>query len=129
MRRFPVAIVLCLSIASCRPAATNASSDEMRRDIITYEEIRAATVPGWSAWDLITRLRPHFLTSKSAQTLREREPVEPVVYLDEMAQGGLESLKTLPISQIRSIQLLSSYDATTRYGTYMAGGAIVIRTH
>ena len=129
MRKLILASLVYFSIAACSASTTGMRSTASGHDFITSEEIQSVMVPGWSTWDLISRLRPHFLTSRSAQSLREPDPVFAVVYLDEIYHGELESLKTLKIQKIMSIQYLNPYDATTRFGTNMAGGAIMIRTH
>ncbi|MEO8194299.1 MAG: hypothetical protein ABI681_10660 [Gemmatimonadales bacterium] len=129
MRKFTIATVLYFSIAACSARPTSTGAVAKSRDFITYEEIQSARVVGPSSWHLIAELRPHFLRSHSAQSLTERDPVFAAVYVDELLHGNLESLKSLTKDGIMSVQFLSPYDATTRFGTAMAGGAILIRTH
>ena len=93
------------------------------------EEIADVRAPGPYAWDLISRLRPHFLKSQSAQYLENRDPIFAVVYVDEVYHGELESLKSLNVEGIKSIQFIPPYDTTARFGQTLQGGAIVIRTH
>ena len=52
-----------------------------------------------------------------------------VVYLDEMVHGDLESLRSLSVDGIKSIQFVPPYETTARFGQTLQGGAIVIRTH
>ena len=129
MRKHAIASLMYFSIASCSASATGGHSEANDRDFITSEEIQSARDPGWSTWDLISRLRPNFLRSHSAQSLREADPVYAVVYLDEIPYGDLESLKSLTTNKIKTVQFLSPYDTKARFGSYMAGGAIMIRTH
>ena len=120
-------VVLALGCGSARPASSTASPFG-NRDLITYEEINAQNRPGWSAWDLIAQMRPHFLRSRGATSLQDPTPVRAVVYLDGVLYGRLESLRSLNIEDIREIQFITSGDATTRFGTDHLGGAILIRT-
>ena len=91
-------------------------------------EVQTARLVGWYAWDLIASVRPHFLRSQSAVTLTERDPVFAAVYVDEIYHGELESLKTVKLEIIKSIQFLPPFDAKTRFGKDMPGGAILIYT-
>lgn len=129
MRRAAFAGLLFLTIAACASAPTATPSPIEKRNTITTEEIENARTAGVFAYDLISNLRPHFLKSQSAQYLTDREPVYAVVYVDEVVRGDLESLKSLSIEGIKSIQFIPPYDTTARFGQTLQGGAIVIRTH
>ncbi len=129
MRNVVVASLMYLSAVSCGgfPAATQVRSDN--RDVIAPGEFQSAAIPDWSVYDAIAKLRPHFLKSRSAQSLRDPQPVFAVVYLDNIYYGDLESMKDLKLEKIESIRYLNPYDAGTRFGMYMGGGAIMISTH
>ena len=129
MLRLALAGLLFLSIEGCSSATTSAATPIDRRNTITLEEIESARTSGWFAWDLISNLRPHFLRSQSAQSLNDRDPIYAVVYVDEIYRGELESLKSLSMEGIKSIQFIPPYDTTARFGQTLQGGAIVIRTH
>jgi hypothetical protein len=129
MRRLALAGLFVLSITACSSATQAGPTPVDRRNTITTEEIEKARTSGWFAWDLISNLRPHFLKSQSAQYLTDRDPVFAVVYVDEMQHGDLETLKSLSVEGIRSIQFIPPYDTTARFGQTLQGGAIVIRTH
>jgi hypothetical protein len=129
MRQFVLAGLMIYAIAGCAPAVAVPSSPIEKRNMITTEEIAEARAPGPYAWDLISRLRPHFLKSQSAQYLDSRDPVYAVVYVDEVYHGDLDSLKSLNVEGIKSIQFIPPYDTTARFGETLQGGAIVIRTH
>jgi hypothetical protein len=123
-----VALASALILAGTGCASTPAFVPGADRNIITFDEIERARTPGWFAWDLISTLRPHFLRSQSAQTLTEREPIFARVYVDEIFHGEIESLKTLRLDSVMSVQFLPAFDAKTRFGEDMPGGAILIRT-
>lgn len=90
-------------------------------DVITRQQIE--TLGMGNALDVIRRLRPNWLRSRSA-TGRE----EPVVYVDAARRGGIQSLSYVSVEIIDEIRYFSGPDATTRFGTGHRGGAIVIRT-
>lgn len=130
MRRAQLAALLMVTAAcgATRSAARSSASPFGNRDLITYEEIKANKTPGWSAYDLIAQMRPHFLRSRGATSFRDPTPVRAVVYLDGVFYGKLDALKTLNIEEIREIQFINAGDATTRFGTDHLGGAILIST-
>ncbi len=129
MRSLALAGLLLFSIAGCAGTARVGETPIDKRNMITAEEIAKSRTAGWFAYDLISNLRPHFLRSQSAQYLENREPVYPVVYLDGSIYGELESLRSLSIEGIKSIQYVPAYDTTARFGQTLQGGAIVVRTH
>jgi hypothetical protein len=123
--------LLCLTALGCSsaPVPARISSDHFdKRNVITYEEIRAARTPGSNAWDLIAQARPTFLRSRGATSFRDPTPVRAVIYLDGILYGKLESLRSLNIEEIREIEFITAGDATTRFGSDHLGGAILIRT-
>jgi hypothetical protein len=123
--------VSCLLLAACGSVSSSSPSTGYafdQRNLITYEEIKAAKTPGWSAWDLIAQTRPNFLRTRGATSLRDPTPVRAVIYLDGVLYGKLETLRNLNIEEIREIEFISAGDATTRFGTDHLGGAILIRT-
>ena len=126
MRKIAFASALILAITACASAAGSGAGAD--RNLITFEEIERARTPGWHAWDLISALRPHFLRSQSAVTLTERDPVFARVYVDEIYHGEIESLKSLVLDKIMSVEFLPPFDAKTRFSEDMPGGAILIRT-
>jgi len=128
VRKILFSAALVTLATACSSATATSGGGSNARNTITAAEIQAVRAPGWFAWDLIAAVRPHFLRSQSAQTLTEREPVFAVVYVDDIYHGELDSLKTLRLEKIHSIQFLSAFDARTRFGTDMPGGAILIRT-
>ena len=130
MRRVAFVSLLCLSALSCSAATSGSGAlTGKSRDYITEEEIASRSGIATYAWDVISQLRPHFLSSHGPASLREPDPPRATVYVDELYYGPLESLKSLTAVGIKNIQVLSPYDATTRFGTNHVGGAILIRTH
>lgn len=95
-------------------------------DMITREQIE--TLPEGSAFTVVQRLRRSWLRARTQATFGNSEPAYPVVFLDEMRFGDIDSLNRISTNQIQSIQYISAVDATTRYGTGYMGGIIRINT-
>jgi hypothetical protein len=50
------------------------------------------------------------------------------VYLDDLPQGGLESLRYIPLDRVRLIRYLNPTDADIRWGGSHPAGAILVTT-
>ena len=97
------------------------------RTILTTEEIQNARAPSWTAWELLTQLRPEYLRSRGQSSLR-LGPATAVVYVNEMRYGDIDALRTMSAEQVLRVQYVNAADATTRFGTDHFGGAILITT-
>lgn len=109
-------------------ACTNQTSHVAPRDrnLITADEIARSDAS--NAYEAVERLRPAFLHTRGAQSIQNPEPPTPMIYLDGMRYGTLQTLSTVPAIGILSIQYLNPVDATQRFGMGHAGGAILITT-
>lgn len=116
--------VLALLLMMVTACATGASTGSRSATVITAEELDAITVP--TVYEAVERLRPQFLRSRGASSVRNPQPMMPVVYVGGVRYGGPESLRQLRTSDVQEIRYLNASDATTRYGTDHTGGAIVV---
>ena len=95
--------------------------------LITEEEIEASRAT--NAFEVIQKLRASFLSYRGETSLNRRQSTPyPTVYLDGQEFGPITTLRTIPASQIASIQLFRAWEATTKYGTGNMGGVIAIIT-
>lgn len=106
MRALPRAlpVLLLALLAACAPAA--AGGPGRSSDLITAEEIQANPSP--NAYELVRKLRPTWLRGRGVTSLRD--PVAAgaiVVYLDESRFGGVEALRQISTSGVRSIRYLT----------------------
>jgi hypothetical protein len=116
--------------ASGAPAATAAGSAAQQsrgtqrssRDLITAEEL--ATVDVQNAYQAVQRLRPNFLQRRGTTSMTQQADI--VVYVDNNRMGGPTTLQQIPTNEVKEIRYLSATDATQRYGTGHAAGAIVV---
>lgn len=103
---------------ACSSAGTGASN--RTADVVTSEEI--ATVATFTVMDALRRIRPAWLRARSNAS-------PPVVVVDGVRMGSIEVLHTLRIDQFVEIRHRTGSDATTQYGTGVAGGVIELTSH
>jgi hypothetical protein len=92
--------------------------------IITRAELNTLDLS--TAYDAVQRLRPQFLRGRGSTSIRNPQPVLPVVYIAGVKQGGPEALHRVRVSEVAEIRYIGASDATTRYGTGHTGGAIEV---
>jgi outer membrane cobalamin receptor len=95
--------------------------------LITEQEIEASRAP--TAYDAIQKLRANFLSYRGETSFdRNKSQPYPTVYVDGQEFGPLSSLRNIPASQVSTIRLYRSWEATTKFGTGNMGGVIAITT-
>jgi hypothetical protein len=129
MDRILTAVFLAVLISACS-SLKEGTTGTSQGDVLTAEEI--ATTTALTAYDAISLRRPFFLKSRGMRSLHEApagQTVEyPVVYLDRMYFGDLESLKTIPVTTIDEIRYLDFNAATVQFGTGHSGGIVLVIT-
>ena len=91
---------------------------------LTGDEIRQSTAE--NLHDAIRQLRPRWLRTRGRASFTAPESTIPVVYANEMQFGSLEALYSMHVNDVTHVRYLSPADATTRFGTGHAGGAILV---
>lgn len=95
--------------------------------LITEAEIEKSQAI--TAYDAIQKLRANFLSYRGETSLNTRNSQPyPTVYVDGQAYGPLGSLRNIPASQVSTIRLYRSWEATTTFGTGNMGGVIAVTT-
>lgn len=123
MQSFFVVLLSCVLLVGCGPSGGTTSGS---RDVITAEEL--ATVNETNLYDAIKKLRPMFLVSRGATSLRIGESTLPKVYLDGAPFGDPESLRGVPLTGVYEVRYIDARDATTLYGTGHTAGIIMVKT-
>ena len=102
-------------------------ADPADSHIITRDEIEASRTP--TAYDAIQKVRPNFLSYRGETSFNKNtsQPY-PTVYVDGQEFGPISSLRSIPASQVETIRLYRSWEATTKYGTGKMGGVIAVTT-
>jgi TonB-dependent Receptor Plug Domain len=115
-------------VASTACATAGAGTGAARRDanLITQQEIAASNEP--TAYDVIKRLRPAFLTTRGQSSLQVNGADYALVYLDGQQYGGLSSLRNISAEQIREIRYYSGTSAVSKFGGMAGSGVIEIVT-
>ena len=94
---------------------------------ITAAEI--ARINAASAYDAVKRLRANFLQSRGVGSfVHAARSAYPVVFVDGMEVGTLFELRSIPAQDVLEIRLLSSGEATFRYGQGYTAGIIHVTT-
>jgi hypothetical protein len=120
-----VTIVALLALAACGPTKSGKAAPQ-NRYLITADEIAKSNAS--NAYEAVERLRPAFFQTRGSQSIQNTAPPTPVVYVDGMRYGAVQSLMSLPTISIISIQYMNALDATQRFGIGNDGGAILVTT-
>lgn len=134
--RSVLSIALCsgaLVSSACASsgAGAKANVNESSSDKVTSIEI--AQAPSNNVYDLIYRLRPHWLRAGATGSIgggTSRNQVT-LVYLDGNKLGGIETLRSLSASGIKSMEWLSASRASvvlSDIGSDPVAGAISLHT-
>jgi outer membrane cobalamin receptor len=123
--RFLVTALAGVLFACTSPRLTPGHVGESQ--LITEEEIERSRAP--TAYEVIQRLRANFLSYRGETSFdRNKSQPYPTVYVDGQEYGPLSSLRNIPSSQVATIRLYRSWEATTKFGTGNMGGVIAITT-
>lgn len=117
-----------LATAACATAGqsgTGQESGQRSSNVVTAEDLAAQ--PMNNLYDALQRLRPRWLVERGATTLGAGgNPV--VVYVDNQRMGGVQELRNIVLETVQQVRYRDAADATTRYGTGHASGAIEVTT-
>lgn len=133
-----LALAIGMTAAACASSgsgsATQSGAQRATRspNLITQAELDATDAT--DAYQAIQRLRPQMLQAKRGPTTMAAGTTqgggamadEIQVYVDNQRFGTLSALSSIPKSEIREIRWLSASEATQRFGTGNAAGAIVL---
>ncbi|MFL5464152.1 MAG: hypothetical protein ACJ8AC_08980 [Gemmatimonadaceae bacterium] len=120
----PLLVVALVSACSSARVLTQRGPDPQ---LITEDEVVASLAT--TAYELIHNLRPTFLSYRGETSFdRRTSRPYPNVYVDEQSFGSISVLHNIPVSDISSVRLYRSWEATTKFGTGNAGGVIAIST-
>ena len=114
---------LLLAGSACTAGGTSPMASRSQ-NVIGVEEIQGSTAS--NAYDLIQQVRPNWMRSRGPGSLRDPQPVFPVVYLGDISYGPMESLRGFPTNGIDEIRYINATTATTRFGSGHAGGVIQV---
>jgi hypothetical protein len=124
------AIAAIVALAACASSGTSRSTTPRSSDQITSAEIASSSAT--NAYSLIERLRPNWLRTPGLGSIGGGGRTQVIaVFLDGQRLGDLQSLRTLSVDGIKSMQWLDAARAATVLpspGTDPIGGAIMIKS-
>jgi hypothetical protein len=124
-----IPFAVAASLAACASAATSRAANPRSSDEITSAEIAASSVT--NVYALIERLRPTWLRAPGIGSIGGGAQSRVIlVYLDGQ-QYDLQSLRSLSVNGIRSLQWVDATRAATVVNPPPSGpiaGAIMIKT-
>lgn len=100
-------------------ATLDAQQRRRRSNVITAEELTRGS--GRDTYDVIRALRPSWFVGRGTNYVI-------AVYVDGVRVNSVDDVRSIAVEQIKEVRFLSANDATTRYGTGNAAGAIEITT-
>lgn len=120
------ALTLLLFVTAACASSTQGSRTAGRRDarLLSAEEIRATS--GSNLYDVIRSYRPEWLIKRGQTSINLEGDI--VVYVDNVALGGPESLRSIDAQSVQSARFLNASEAQMRYGVGHMHGAIVVVT-
>jgi hypothetical protein len=98
-------------------------------DALTAAELSATSgVATATAYDVVVRLRPGFLSPRDARTgIIASGGVLPAVFIDGVFVGEVDALRSIAAPAVAEMQYVRPFDALHRYGPDYRGGVIVVR--
>jgi hypothetical protein len=123
--RISLALVLAVAFA-CSPPRLG-PGEISNSQLITEDEIDASRAS--NAYEAVQKLRANFLSYRGETSFdKSRSQPYPTVYLDGQEFGPMATLRNIPASQVATIRLYRSWEATTKFGTSNMGGVIAVTT-
>jgi hypothetical protein len=130
LRRSLVLTVLLPVLAVVTACASSPNRSMADRDRIGRETIARSTAT--DVYQLIQSERPAWIRARAGVTARiaddSLEDAPIMAYVDNVRLGTLQDLATVPTHGVTEVRRLSARDATQRFGTGHARGAIVVST-
>ena len=130
----PVMPLSCLAaliafggLAACAGGSVHEVAGARSSTVQFIAPYEVAATAASSAEDLLRRRRPHLLL---ARALHGQPNIEgtPLVYVDDVRQGGVAMLGMLPAEKIIDVRYLTWMEAEARYPGSHPAGVILIRT-
>jgi hypothetical protein len=117
-------LLLCIAATlACAPGRTG-GTPRPDRSVLTQESLRDQHYE--NVYQAVEALRSNWLLSRGPDSFTA--PSIVLVYMDNVKLGGVEWLRTVPISAVSTIQHLDPNEATARYGIGHGAGVILMQS-
>lgn len=119
-----VLYILGLAAAvGCASGGTTGGAPAADRNVITESEI--VSVPSSSLYDLVEKLRPHFVRSHGTTSLNAPPSASfAAVFVDGHPYGDISQLRSLVAAQVQEVQYYDAITAQQRFGLTGGNGVI-----
>lgn len=123
-----LALLVITASLGCASATTGSGERTPSKAQVINAAGIATSALGGSAFDVIARLRPNFLTSRGQTTLNNAQAASayPNVYVDGVAYGDINTLRNIDATQLEQIRLYQAWEAQTNFGLGNNAGVIAI---
>jgi hypothetical protein len=120
------AVLFTAAILSSCTARTERDPDlpRVQRNIITYD--MAVETRATNAYEIVLTLRSNWLQPRGVDSFTN--PGQVQVYFNSTRLGGVNTLSSIPLSQIGYIEYFNPTDAAAIWGLDHGHGVIAIRT-
>jgi len=113
-----------LVLAACAHASQGGPGGDP--NLITQREIDSSRAI--TAYEAVQKLRGTFLSDRGKTTILGSSSSMPVVFLDGIRYGELQSLRNIAASQVATIRLYRAWEAQQKFGNGLLGGVIEVTT-
>jgi hypothetical protein len=127
MRKFLALGLVALSLA-CSSSGAKKTSPSGGRNLLTAGEITERGGDVSNALEALERLRPDFLRMSRGPTTLGDDASGTSFYINNERQPNSESLRNVPVREIREIRRLSASEAQMKFGLNNMHGAIQVIT-
>jgi len=127
MRAWPtcalaLAVAVQIGCVSTQRRPATSGIDSVGEDEI--EAMHAAT-----AHDVVSRIHGEYLHSRGRQSMDSRIPEIPAhVFVDDTYYGDINTLRTVPASQLSEVRFYQAYEAQYKFGSGHMGGVVQLIT-
>ena len=102
---------------------------ELNSGISTITEDEIEAMRAVTAYDVVSRTHGEYLHSRGRQSLDSRIPEIPAhVFVDDTYYGDINTLKTVPASELSEVRFYQSYEAQYKFGSGHMGGVVQLIT-
>ena len=121
-----LSIALLVAVATACASTSSTSRRTASRDtrVLTADEIRQSSAA--NMYEVIRAYRPEWLIKRGQTSINLEGDI--VVYVDNVALGGPESLRSIDVQSVQSARFMTASEAQMRYGVGHMHGAIVVTT-
>ncbi|MFQ5603095.1 MAG: hypothetical protein ACE5HS_07480 [bacterium] len=123
-------LILLLSFVFINACSSTSKSRSQSQDkyVITNEVITNSSAT--NAFEIIQQHRPQWfirIPSRGTKSLYTDDASHPVVYMNDVRRGKIETLRQISSQAVKEIRYLKPREASLRFGLGHTGGAILLK--